>query len=57
MDDMIREEQLKLANHFKGLSADERQKQGFALMCYLQGYEAGYQSALQSEKKSGRKDG
>jgi len=57
VDDMIREEQIKLANHFKGLSADERQKQGFALMCYLQGYEAGYQSAMQNESQSVKRDG
>ena len=51
MDEAIRNEQEKLANHLKGLSAEEREKQGFALMCYIQGYEAGYQSAKQSETR------
>ena len=58
MNEMIKEEQKKLASHLDGLSGEERKKQGFALMCYLQGYEAGYQSALQNdgakeEKKNG----
>ena len=51
MDNEIRKEQMKLAEHFKGLPMDEKQKQGFALMCWLQGYEAGYQSAKQEEQK------
>ena len=51
MNETIKLEQQKLAQHMSNLSIEEREKQGFALMCYLQGYEAGYQSAIQNEKK------
>ncbi len=51
MDEAIKKEQEKLANHMKKLSSEERQKQGFGLMCWLQGYEVGYQSA-QNEKET-----
>ena len=50
MNKDIEIEQKKLAEHMKGLSNEERQKQGVALMCWLQGYEVGYQSAKQIEK-------
>lgn len=49
MNDSIKKEQKKLAEHMKNLSAKERQKQGFAMMCWLQGYETGYESAKQQE--------
>ena len=51
MDNEIKNEQLKLANHFSKLTIDEKEKQGLALMCWLQGYEAGFQSAKQEELK------
>ena len=51
MDKSIEKEQIKLAEHFSKLSFEERQKQGFALMCWMQGYEAGYQTAKQEEPK------
>ena len=50
MDKNIAKEQKKLAEHLKNLSADERQRQGFGMMCWLQGYEVGYQSAKSREK-------
>lgn len=50
MDEKIKEEQEKLANHMKKLSTDEREKQGLAMLAYLQGYEIGYQTA-QLDKK------
>ena len=53
MDKAIENEQMKLAEHMKNLSVEEREKQGFALMCWLQGYEAGYQSVKQSEQENG----
>ena len=51
MNKEIEQEQIKLAEHFRKLSIEERQKQGLALMCWLQGYETGYQSATQEEYK------
>lgn len=51
MEEAIKNEQKKLADHFKGLNSMEaRERQGFALMCYLQGYEAGYQSAIRQKE-------
>lgn len=50
MNTEIEKEQIKLAKHFSGLPIEEKQKQGLALMCWLQGYETGYQSAKQEER-------
>ena len=53
MSEEIKQEQEKLANHLKNLSAEARQKQGLALMSYLQGFEIGYQTAqLEKEEKN-----
>ena len=54
MNKEIENEQNQIADHFKSLPIEEREKQGFALMCWLQGYEAGYQSAKQSERSEGK---
>ena len=48
MNENIKIEEEKLA---KRLSGDEREKKGFALLCYLQGFEAGYQSAIKHNEK------
>ena len=37
----IENEQRKLANRLKEMSPEERSKQTYGLMCWLQGYEAG----------------
>lgn len=50
MNEAIKNEQDKLAQHLKKLSAEEREKQGFGLMCWLQGYEVGYQSGASKKK-------
>ena len=50
MNKEIELEQKKLADHFKGLPIEEKKKQAFALMCWLQGYESGYQSGKQEEQ-------
>ena len=52
MSDEIRAEQEKVVEHFKSLPQDEKQKQAFALMAWLQGYEVGYQSAMESINKN-----
>jgi len=53
MDEKIKAEQEKLANHMKKLSTEERQKQGLAMLAYLQGYETGYQTAqLESSERN-----
>ena len=51
MNKEIENEQKKLAEHFKKLPIEEREKQGLGLMCWLQGYEVGYQSAKQNEQR------
>lgn len=45
MDDAIRNEQQKLADHLKSLPREELEKQGMGIMCWLQGYQVGYNSA------------
>ena len=52
MSDEIKIEEEKLA---KNLSGDEREKKGFALLCYLQGFEAGYQSAIKKNEIDDKK--
>lgn len=51
MDESIKKEQEKLANHLKNLSPEARQKEGMAIMCYMQGYEVGYQTAMEEKCK------
>ena len=50
MNDAIKKEQKKLAEHMKCLSVEERKRQGYALMCWLQGFEAGIESAKQKQE-------
>ena len=45
MDEAIRNEQKKLADNLKESSAEEFEKKGFALLCWLKGYEVGVESA------------
>ena len=45
-DDEIRAiepEQRKLADHLNAISPEDREKQAYGLLCWLQGHEAGYQ--------------
>ena len=41
MKDEIRREQEKFVKHLKELNEDERKKQFYGLLCWLQGFEAG----------------
>ena len=45
MDEAIKKEQEKLAENLKNMSAEDMEKKGFALLCWLKGYEVGYESA------------
>lgn len=56
MDQEIREEQEKLARKLKALNSDERQKQVYGLMCWLQGHEAGYQAGVAATDGKTAKD-
>lgn len=47
MDNRIMDEQRKLANHFNGLSEEDRKRKCLAMLSYLHGYEDGYQTATQ----------
>lgn len=53
MDEEIKKEQEKLAEHLKKLPREELERQGMGIMCWLQGYEVGFQSA--SNKKEDKK--
>lgn len=53
MSNEIREEQEKLAKKLKALSADEREKQAYGIMCWLQGHEAGYQAGISAGGQHG----
>ena len=57
MDKAIENEQIKLAEHFGKLPIEEKQKQGLALMCWLQGYETGFPTRRSSDLKAGRTEG
>ena len=46
MDKALENEQKKLADHLRTISPDEREKQTYGLLCWLQGHEAGYQAGL-----------
>ena len=50
MSEEIRKQQEKLANHLKSLKADEREKQAYGMMCWMQGHEAGYQAGVNAVK-------
>lgn len=54
MSEEIRQEQEKLANHFKALAIDEKEKQAYGLLCWLQGHEAGYQAGLTARDENGK---
>ena len=49
MDKEIELEQKKLADHLRTISPDEREKQAYGLLCWLQGHEAGYQAGILSK--------
>lgn len=49
----VREEQERLARNLKALSADEREKQAYGIMCWLQGHEAGYQAGVSAGVQHG----
>lgn len=54
MTNEVRKEQEKLAEKLSKLSADEKAKQAYGIMCWLQGHEAGYQAGvIASEGKNG----
>ena len=44
MDESIKKEQKKLADNLANSTAKEIEKKGFALLCWLQGYQTGYES-------------
>ena len=51
MDKAVEQEQKKLAEHLRSVSADEREKQAYGLLCWLQGHEAGYQAGLTAKEE------
>lgn len=53
MNEEIRTEQERLANHLKSLKVDEREKQAYGMLCWLQGHEAGYQAGVNAMKGTG----
>ena len=54
MTEEIRQEQEKLAKHLKNLASDEREKQAYGIMCWLQGHEAGYQAGVLAGQNDGK---
>jgi len=50
MDNSIKKEQKKLADNLKNSSKEQIEKKGFALLCWLKGYEVGYESAKEKRE-------
>ena len=46
----IEAEQRKLAEHFQTISPEDREKEAYGLLCWLQGHEAGYQVGKNSRE-------
>lgn len=51
MNEAIKNEQKKLADNLKNSTPEQIEKKGFALLCWLKGYECGYESAKEKRNK------
>lgn len=51
MNEAIEKEQKKLADNLKNSTEEQFEKKGFALLCWLKGYECGFESAKEKRKQ------